>query len=341
MQNRSALWVFTILLAIACLWQLSFSFFSSRFEGKADKAVVYLTDSVLAVPGNSALDRDSVHLVNVNKYLRDHADDEAYPVFGYTYQDCKGREINQGLDLKGGMAVTLEVSIPELVMNLSGNSQDPSFVQAIAQAREAQKSSNEDFITLFDREFKKVAPNGSLAAIFSSQDNASMFDRTFTNEQVINSLRDQAQIALNNTEKIMRTRIDKFGVAQPSIQKQALSGRIQIELPGVKDKDRVRGLLQSTANLEFYETFNAGDLDPILGEANTKASALLFPDFARKDSLRIDSIRGFIADIDTARKAFTADATLDSLRRTFLLDSLNTVDSTFRADIQADSMSFR
>ncbi|MBK9759395.1 MAG: protein translocase subunit SecDF [Flavobacteriales bacterium] len=341
MQNRSALWIFTVLLAIACLWQLSFSYFTSRFESKANKEVANITDSVMAAAGNEKLDRDAVQLGNVNTYLREHADDVAYPLFDYTYNECKGREINQGLDLKGGMAVTLEVSIPEMVQNLSGNSADASFTAAIANAREAQKKSNEDFITLFDLEFKKVAPNGSLAAIFSSQDNSSMFERTFTNEQVITSLRKQAQDALNNTEQILRNRIDKFGVAQPSIQKQALSGRIQIELPGVKDKDRVRKLLQSTANLEFYETFNVTDLDPILGEANTKASSLLYPDFARRDSLRMDSIRGYIADIDTARKAFTADASLDSLRKSTLLDSLNTVDSTYRAGIQADSMSFR
>ena len=341
MQNRSALWIFTVLLAIACLWQLSFSVFTSRFENKADKAVAYLTDSVMSAPGNEKLDREAVQLAGVNKYLRDHGDDAAYPFFGYSYKDCKGREINQGLDLKGGMAVTLEVSIPELVQNLANNSKDPAFTQAIADARKAQSNSGDDFISLFEKAFKQIAPNGSLAAIFSTQDNGTMFPRESTNEQIIAALRSQAQIALNNTEKILRTRIDKFGVSQPSIQKLALSGRIQIELPGVRDKDRVRMLLQSTANLEFYETFNVADLDPILGEANTKASSLLFPDFARKDSLRMDSIRGYIADLDTARKAFTADLAIDSLRKTVLLDSINTVDSTYRAGIQADSLSFQ
>jgi SecD/SecF fusion protein len=341
MQNRTALWVFTILLAIACLWQLSFSFFSGGLEGKAIKEAVLQADSVLQMPGSQKLNKDSIVLAFENKYLREHADEVVYPVFGYSYKECKEREINQGLDLKGGMAVTLEVSIPELVVNLSGNSTDPTFLQAIANAREAQKKSTDDFITLFDQEFRKSAPQGSLAAIFSSQDNATIFDRNFNNDQVIGALREQAKIALNNTEKILRTRIDKFGVSQPTIQKQALSGRIQIELPGVKDKDRVRHVLQSTANLEFWETFNAADLNPALSDANTRASTLLFPEFAKRDSVRMDSIRGFVADIDTLRKAFTADATLDSARKDFLLDSLNTVDSTFRADIQADSLSFQ
>lgn len=341
MQNRTALWVFTILLAIACLWQLSFSFFSGGIEDKALVEAGIQADSVLAAPGNAGLDRDSIVLAFENKYLREHANDEVYPLFGYTYKDCKEREINQGLDLKGGMAVTLEVSIPELVVNLSGNSQDPAFLQAVANAREEQKRRSDDFITLFDEQFKKVAPQASLAAIFSSQNNGTIFDRDFNNEEVINALRGQARIALDNTEKILRTRIDKFGVSQPTIQKQALSGRIQIELPGVKDKERVRKVIQSTANLEFWETFNSSDLNETLTEANTRLSTLLFPDFARMDSLRMDSIRTFIADIDTARKAVTADAAIDSTRKNFLLDSLNSVDSTFRAEIQADSLSFQ
>ena len=338
MQNRSALWVFTILLAIACLWQLSFSFFTKPLERKAAQEGSIMADSVLAVAGNERLTRDSVALVFENKYLREHAEDVVYPVFGYTYKECKEREINQGLDLKGGMAVTLEVSIPEMVANLSGNSQDPAFLQAMANAREAQKARSDDFITLFDEEFRKVAPNASLAAVFSSQDNQALFPRESSNEQVIGILRDQAQIALNNTEKILRTRIDKFGVAQPSIQKQALSGRIQIELPGVKDKDRVRKLLQSTANLEFYETFDRNDVFPKLGEANTRLSALLHPELARLDSARNDSIKQVQAELDSLKKGIQENIALDSLRKLALIDSLVAIDSTRRAENQLDSL---
>ncbi|MFT3883884.1 MAG: protein translocase subunit SecD [Flavobacteriales bacterium] len=285
MQNRGALWVFTILLAIACLWQLSFSFFTGGLERKADGIAVAQADSLIGTLGNPAhIDRDSIKLVFENKYLRDHDDDKVYPLFGYTYKECKEREINLGLDLKGGMAVTLEVSIPELVDNLSGNSQDPAFRAALDAARHRQSSSNSDFITLFDEEFRKAAPNGSLAAIFSSQDNAAMFPRESTNSQVIAALRNQAGIALNNTERILRTRIDKFGVAQPSIQKQSISGRIQIELPGVKDKERVRKVLQSTANLEFWETFDNQDVFPAIAASNTKLSAMLHPELAKADS---------------------------------------------------------
>lgn len=280
MQNRGALWVFTILLAIACIWQISFSFFSGRFESKATKVAEAQADSVFALAGNEGLERDSVKLAFENKYLRDHANEQAFPLFGYTYKECKEKEMSMGLDLKGGMAVTLEVSIPELVENLSGENQDPAFRAALASARQRQLTDSKDFITLFDEEFKKAAPSGSLAAIFSSQDNATMFPRESTNEQVIGILREQSRAALDNTERIMRNRIDKFGVAQPILQKQPLSGRIQIELPGVKDKDRVRRVLQSTANLEFWETWDNSQVYMKITESNDKLAAMLHPETA-------------------------------------------------------------
>ena len=310
MQNKGALWVFTILLTLACLWQLSFSIFTNSFQGKAEKAAAAYADSVLAVAGNEALDFDSLKLAEENRYLRDNQDEVVYPILGYTYKECKSKEMNLGLDLKGGMSVTLEVDIPALVDNLSGNSQDQAFRTALAQARQRMVTSDNDFISLFEEEFRKAAPNASLAAIFSTQDNASMFPRESTNAQVIASLRDQAGIALNNTEKILRNRIDKFGVAQPLIQKQTLSGRILIELPGVKDKDRVRNVLQSTANLEFWETFDNGEVYMKLSEANDKLSTMLHPDVARKDALADTTAP--VTALDTTRQD-TALAVVDSL----------------------------
>ncbi len=323
MQNKGALWVFTILLSLACLWQLSFSIFTSNFERKAAKMAVEYADSVLAVPANKTMDYDSVHLAYENRYIQAHDNDVVYPVLGYSYKECKEKEMNLGLDLKGGMAVTLEVDIPELVQNLSGNSQDAAFQKAMADARARQTSSDKDFITLFDEEFRKVAPNGSLAAIFSTQDNATMFPRESTNDQVVASLRQQAQIALNNTEKILRTRIDKFGVAQPTIQKQSLSGRIQIELPGVKDKERVRNVLQSTANLEFWETFDNNDVYLKLSEANEKLAAMQHPELARQDSLK-KAAKAAIATADTAKTAADSlhTASKDSLAQALAADSL-------------------
>ena len=270
MQNRGALWIFTILLALACAYQMSFSIFTSRLEKEARKEAVIKADSVLALPGTEGQDRESLQIQFENSYLRARGEERVYPLLGYSYRECKEKEINLGLDLKGGMAVTLEVSIPELVVNLSENSEDPAFRSAIASARERQKSSDKDFITLFGEEYAKVPGHGPLSAIFYSPERKDMFDREGSDDQYLTALRREAETALNNTEKIMRTRIDKFGVAQPSIQKQQFSGRIQIELPGVKDKDRVRKVLQSTANLEFWETYDNGDVYPALETANTR-----------------------------------------------------------------------
>lgn len=326
MQNKGALWVFTILLTLACLWQLSFSIFTNKFERKAGQVAVAYADSVLAVPEHASLDHDSLKLAEENRFLRDHQDEEVYPLLGYTYKECKAKEMNLGLDLKGGMSVTLEVDIPALVENLSGNSQDPAFRSALDKAQQRLANSDQDYITLFEEEFRKAAPNASLAAIFSTQDNASMFPRESTNEQIIASLREQAGIALNNTEKILRNRIDKFGVAQPLIQKQTLSGRILIELPGVKDKERVRNVLQSTANLEFWETFDNSEVYMKLDEANQKLSTMLHPDIARKDSAKpavVDTlVQATVAAVDT----LVPDSALavDSLKRDSLADVLAT-----------------
>jgi SecD/SecF fusion protein len=331
MQNKGALWVFTILLSLACLWQLSFSIFTNKFEHKAAKLAGEYADSVMAVTANKDLSFDSVQLSFENRYIQAHDQEVVYPVLGYTYKECKEKEMNLGLDLKGGMAVTLEVDIPELVDNLSGNSQDPAFRQAMTSARKEMPTSTKDFITLFDEQFKKIAPNGSLAAIFSTQDNATMFPRESTNAQIIASLRQQADFALSNTEKILRSRIDKFGVAQPTIQKQSLNGRIQIELPGVKDKERVRNVLQSTANLEFWETFENNDVYMKLSEANEKLAAIQHPELARQDSLKkaeklardtakVDSLK---APTDSLKAASdTLNAPKDSLAQALSADSL-------------------
>ncbi|MBK6627810.1 MAG: protein translocase subunit SecD [Flavobacteriales bacterium] len=270
MQNRGALWIFTILLALACLWQLSFSLFTSRVEREAREQAAYLADSVMAVPGNAMADRDSLMIAMENRVLRDRAEERIYPVFGYSYRECKEKEINLGLDLKGGMAVTLEVSIPELVANLSENSNDATFQAVMTAARARQSSSTEDFITLFADEWNKQAPNAKMAAVFHSADKKDMFPREASNDEIVEALRREARTAINNTENILRNRIDKFGVAQPGIQKQQFSGRIQVELPGVKDKERVRKVLQSTANLEFWETYDNTEVYPLLEAANKR-----------------------------------------------------------------------
>lgn len=288
MQNKGALWIFTILLALACAYQLSFSFFTSRVENAAEVEASFKADSVLALAGNEGLDREQLFLRFENDYLRAHADDRIYPILGKTYHECKESEISMGLDLKGGMAVTLEVSVPELVMNLAENSSDPAFNTAIANARARQKSASTDFITLFGEEYAKVPGHKPLSAIFYTPERKNMFDREGSDADYLTALRREADDALSNTERIMRTRIDKFGVAQPVLQKQKFTGRIQIELPGVKDKDRVRKVLQSTANLEFWETYENEQIYAQLEEGNKRLGALLSPK-TDADPIPVDS----------------------------------------------------
>jgi SecD/SecF fusion protein len=316
MQNRGALWIFTILLALACVYQLSFSIFTGKLERKARAEAELKADSVITSTGDASIDRENLVIEYENQYLRANSEQQVYPVLGYTYREAKEKEINLGLDLKGGMAVTLEVSIPELVANLSENSQDPSFQTAMKNAMERQRTSNEDFITLFGQEYEKIPERGPLSAIFFTPDRKDMFDREGTDADYLAALRREAETALNNTERILRTRIDKFGVAQPSIQKQQFTGRIQIELPGVKDKERVRRVLQSTANLEFWETYENTEVYPMLEEANNRLAAKLGlqTDTTSTDttsSTTTDTTATATADVspDTAATATVTDTT--------------------------------
>ncbi|WKZ65013.1 MAG: protein translocase subunit SecDF [Flavobacteriales bacterium] len=309
MQNRGALWIFTVLLALACAYQLSFSYFTSRLEGKARAAAELQADSVLATPDGASQDRGSLVLDFENAYLRAHAEERVYPVLGYTYRECKEKEINLGLDLKGGMAVTLEVSIPELIENLSENSSDPAFTTALANARKRQLTDNLDFVTLFGQEYAKIENRPPLSAIFYSPDRQGMFDREGSDDDYLDALRREADAALSNTERILRTRIDKFGVSQPGIQKQAFSGRISIELPGVKDKERVRKVLQSTANLEFWETHDNTEIGPLLSGVNEPLSKLLYPELAASDTAAADTLAAAADTLATDTAAMAADTT--------------------------------
>lgn len=290
MQNKNAIWLFTILLGLACLYQISFSWATSAFESKAEKSAEYKVDSVRqAEPNLSLAEYDSVKQANIERYLIENGNEEIYPIFGYTYNEAKEKEINLGLDLKGGMSVTLEVSIPEMVENLAGNPRDEAFQKALALAKDKQTASQADYITLFNEAYNEVAPQGKLAAIFHSRDNKDLFPREANNAKIIEILRKEATAAIDNTERILRTRIDKFGVTQPTIQKQQYSGRIQIELPGVKDKARVRKVLQSTANLEFWETFENQKVYPLLDQLNAQIADTKYPGLREKVEARLTS----------------------------------------------------
>jgi len=290
MQNKGAIWLFTILLTIACLYQISFSFVTSAFEKKAEEYAVVKVDSVREAQ-NGELDLLEGTLLQddfKSEFLSKNANEEIYPVFGYTYQESKEKQINLGLDLAGGMSVTLEVSIPDLIINLSNNIRNEDLLKAVQAAKEEQKDSQDDFVSLFGESWEEMYPDVLMATVFHSRDNKDRFPREASNEEILEILTEEAQVAINNTEKIIRTRIDKFGVTSPTIQKQQFSGRILVELPGVSDKERVRKQLKSTANLEFWNTYESGEILGFLDQANSALSKKYYPEFGLEDDSLLD-----------------------------------------------------
>ena len=258
MQNRGAIKAIAIILAIACAYQLSFTFVARNIEKKAARYAE-------GFPVELQQERQQSYLDSI----------KSQKVFlGFTYKQVKEREINLGLDLKGGMNVMLEISVEDVVRALSNDSQDPIFNAALSQARSEQKNSAEDFITLFSRAYADLSGNAPLALIFNTQELREKITPTSTNEQVIRVLREEAESAIDNSFNVLRSRIDRFGVTQPNIQKIGASGRILVELPGVKEPERVRKLLQGTASLEFWLTYNNTEIFPMLEQANAVVKEL-------------------------------------------------------------------
>jgi SecD/SecF fusion protein len=261
MQNKGAIRLFAILLALVSLYQLIFTFQARRVENNAEEVAQQKAG-------------ENSELVSEYKfqYLDSMKSEVVYNfLFGlreYTYQECKEREINFGLDLKGGMNMILEVRVADIVKALSNYNQDEKFNNAIKLAREREKESTRDFISLFGEAFEEVAPEGRLAAIFNTVELREQIDYNSTNEEVIKVIREESRGAIENAFNILRTRIDRFGVAQPNIQRLEEAGRILVELPGITDPERVRDLLQGTANLEFWEVYNQDEIFEALMEAN-------------------------------------------------------------------------
>ena len=280
MQNRSAIWVFTILLAFSALYSLSFSFFTNKYETARE---VFVDDSLEEFKIANDLDSSSLYqLHDVNKlkkefsdsYDKDNGELPLVPLIGSTYNEAKDNELKQGLDLQGGMSAVLELSISDLITNLAGN-KDESFDAIIQRAKEMQIEAEDDFVTLFERAWNEVHPEKQMISVFHSQDRREKFPMDMTdNAALIEVLRGEANAAIESTETIIRARIDKYGVAQPTIQRQAFSGRILVELPGVSDVERFRKLLKQTANLEFWKTHNYRNFEREIAAANTSYSRL-------------------------------------------------------------------
>ena len=252
MQNKGFVKVLAVLLTLVCLFYLSFSFVTR-----------YHMDKAAQDPKGAAHYLDSVQ-------------NEKVWLGSYTLKQCREMEIGLGLDLKGGMNVILEVSVPDVVKTLADNKTDEAFNKAIAQAAKEQVTSQEDFITLFVRAYKKEAPQGKLAELFATQQLKDKVNTRSTDAEVEKVLREEVKAAVDNSYNVLRTRIDRFGVAQPNIQTlEGSMGRIMVELPGIKEPERVRKLLQGSANLEFWETFEAKEIVPFLISADQKAASLL------------------------------------------------------------------
>ncbi len=268
MQNKGAVRIFAIALALVCLFQLSFTLFTARVESQAEEFATKRAQQV--VDGASdALGYEKAFREAEKFYLDSVASDVVYNlawIRKYTYQDCKEREINLGLDLKGGMNVMLEVSVYDVLQALSNRSTDPQFLEAMEQA--AKMAPSEDFVSRFARAYREVAPEGKLASVFSTVELRDKIPFNATNEEVIAVLREEAEGAISNSEIVIRNRIDRFGVAQPLVQRLERSGRILVELPGVKDPERVRKLLQGTASLAFWETYENQEVYPLLLQVN-------------------------------------------------------------------------
>ncbi len=188
----------------------------------------------------------------------------------YTLRECQEREINLGLDLKGGMNVILEISVEDIIRSLANNSTDTTFRKALNRANELRKESRENYVDLFGQAFEEIDPNARLAAIFNTIELKDEIDYNSSNQEVLRVIRRETQDAIDNAFNILRSRIDRFGVVQPNVQPLELTGRILVELPGVEDQERVRDLLQGTANLEFWETYTNQEIYPYLTQANEK-----------------------------------------------------------------------
>ena len=280
MQSKGAIRFVAVLLALACIWQLSFTVVTMRQENKAEKyaaAAVEAAKQSVAYAKVSDADKafylDSIQKEENRHYLDSISSEKVY--FGYTYKDVKSKEINLGLDLKGGMNVMLQVQLKDLVKALAGDSNVPEFNTALALAQERSVDSRNDFITLFAEAWEETAGGMPLAQVFGTYEMRDKITAETSNAEVIEVIRAEAESAISNSFNVLRNRIDRFGVTQPNIQKLGNSGRILVELPGVKEPERVRKLLQGTASLEFWATYDAAEVEPFLVEANATLAELL------------------------------------------------------------------
>ena len=290
MQNKGFVKVFAVLLTLVCVFYLSFSFVTRHYTNKAKEFA----------KGDVKVEQD---------YLDSLANEKVF--FGnWTLKQCREMEISLGLDLKGGMNVILEVSVPDVIKALADNKPDEAFNQALANAAKQAISSQDDVITLFVREYHKIAPDARLSELFATQQLKDKVNQKTSDAEVEKVLRTEVKAAVDNSYNVLRTRIDRFGVVQPNIQSlEDKMGRIMVELPGIKEPGRVRKLLQGSANLEFWETYNAKDVAPYLQAADNKLRNILANE-APADSAAVDSTAAPVV----AQATSTADSLAAALK---------------------------
>ena len=302
MQNKGFVKVFAVLLTLVCVFYLSFSFVTRHYTNKAKEIA----------NGDTKVEQD---------YL-DSLSNEKVMLWNWTLKQCREMEISLGLDLKGGMNVILEVSVPDVIKALADNKPDEAFNNALATAAKQAVNSQDDVITLFIREYHKIAPDAKLSELFATQQLKDKVNQKSSDAEVEKVLRAEVKAAVENSFNVLRTRIDRFGVVQPNIQSlEDKMGRIMVELPGIKEPERVRKLLQGSANLEFWETYTAKEVLPAMQSADAK--------------LRVILAEGTTADTDTIEAVLT-EATPVEKKTVSAADSLA---AALKGDVTAEDKS--
>ncbi|MDR3142232.1 MAG: protein translocase subunit SecDF [Tannerellaceae bacterium] len=292
MQNKGFVKVFAVLLTLVCLFYLSFSFVTNHYNNKA-------AEYAGGDPVKESLYLDSLNIQKV--------------WLGYTLKQCREMEVTLGLDLKGGMNVVLELNVPDVIRSLSNNNQDENFNRALTSAYARQATSNRDYIDLFAEEYRKLDDGARLSALFSTFELKDKITPQSSDAQVISILKSELTSAIDNSFNVLRTRIDRFGVVSPNIQRLETAGRILIELPGVKEPERVRKLLQGSANLEFWETYELSEIYQQLIQADNILATILAENSSNQEA-PAESTESVDQLLDTLQPTENADASeADSL----------------------------
>ncbi|MBB4044230.1 SecD/SecF fusion protein [Bacteroides reticulotermitis] len=312
MQNKGFVKFFAVLLTLVCVFYLSFSFVTRHYTNKAKEIA----------NGDAKVEQN---------YLDSLANEKVW-LGNWTLKQCREMEIGLGLDLKGGMNVILEVSVPDVIRALADNKQDETFNKAVDEAAKQAVSSQENIITLFVKEYHKLAPEGKLSEIFATQQLKDKVNQKSSDAEVEKVLKEEVKAAVENSYNVLRTRIDRFGVVQPNIQSlEDKMGRIMVELPGIKEPERVRKLLQGSANLEFWETYTAKEIIPSMQSADAKLRAVLNQE-APADSVAGDSASTeLVAEATPEKKGVSA---ADSLAAALKGDTKDTNTAANMAEIK-------